>query len=528
MAPRSADPETANHETTPFMPIEQSTGTNGEHSSSQQDRASLWEDARDTITLGFPIFLAMTSWVAMKTTDSAILGHVSADALAAASLSDLWTMCTAVFIQARVLSVLCGAAVGAGNPKLAGIYLQVSYLVLSVVIIVVVIAWSMTETVWKWMGSDETIARMAGYYAKVLAWSLPGQLAFSQLQQFFSAQRILRPEVNASAMAMICNLVLGLFFVLGWPVTHWNGFGFMACPIVTTVVVYLQLGIFWTVYIHYQQLHAACWPGWKWHELTWSRITTFTDLYLPAALGSASDFWRVAVVGAVAEKLGEVEVAVFNTSYRIMWIVLILVNALSSAAGIQMNLRLGKNDPKGARQAGEIGIILSALILAMIGGSVYAHSRWFGRIFTNDETFLELFESARLPFTITLILMNLSVAIERIPYAMGRTKQVFWLGFVSSWGAQVPAVMLLTKYWRDDLFALYSGMAIGYATLVLLYGYVTLTRYVDRAVLVVTYSQHSIITNRNDLTLVTGPIMPEWPANDRRCPIRPANRFGTL
>jgi hypothetical protein len=35
----------------------------------------------------------------MKTTDSALLGHVSADALASAALSDLWTMCSGVLIQ---------------------------------------------------------------------------------------------------------------------------------------------------------------------------------------------------------------------------------------------------------------------------------------------------------------------------------------------------------------------------------------------------------------------------------------------
>lgn len=50
---------------------------------------SLWHDAKDTLLLGIPIFLSMLSWVGMKTTDSALLGHVSADALSAAALSDL-------------------------------------------------------------------------------------------------------------------------------------------------------------------------------------------------------------------------------------------------------------------------------------------------------------------------------------------------------------------------------------------------------------------------------------------------------
>jgi Na+-driven multidrug efflux pump len=61
----------------------------------------------------------------MKTTDTALLGHVSARALSASALSDLWTMCSAMLVQGRVLSILVGGALGAGNPKLAGTFLVV-------------------------------------------------------------------------------------------------------------------------------------------------------------------------------------------------------------------------------------------------------------------------------------------------------------------------------------------------------------------------------------------------------------------
>jgi Na+-driven multidrug efflux pump len=63
--------------------------------------ASFWlADAKDTVRLSLPIFLATLSWVGMKTTDTALLGHISSDALSAAALSDLWTMCTQMFVQA--------------------------------------------------------------------------------------------------------------------------------------------------------------------------------------------------------------------------------------------------------------------------------------------------------------------------------------------------------------------------------------------------------------------------------------------
>lgn len=446
---------------------------------------SWFQDARDTLLLGIPIFLAMLSWVGMKTTDSALLGHVSADALAAAALSDLWTMCSAVLIQGRVLGILCGSAIGAGNPKLAGIYMQVSFYVLAHFVLFVFIAWYMTESVWIWLGSDPQISRMAGYFARVLAWSLPAQVAFGQLQQFFSSQRIMHPEVQASSIALILNLVLGLIFVLGIPIHGFSGFGFTACPIVTTTVTYIQISVLYFVYIHIQRLHEPCWGGWNYNEITWQRIRTFCELYIPAALGTASDFWRMAVVGIIAAKLGEREVAVFNTSYRIMWIVLIMVSALSSAAAIKITRRLGNMDHKGAKQAGEVGIFMSACVVVVVGVVVCWKIRWLGRIFTNEESFLELFESVRIPFTLTLVLMNMSVAIERIPYSMGRTKEVFWLGFVASWGFQVPGVFLATRYWRDDLVGLYWGMAIGYFALMLLYSGVVVTsdwkRYAELA-----------------------------------------------
>jgi hypothetical protein len=41
--------------------------------------------------------------------------------------------------------------------------------------------------------------------------------------------------------------------------------------------------------------------------------------------------------------------------------------------------------------------------------------------------------------------------------------------------AQVPAVLFLTTYWRDDLIGLYWGMAIGYFVLVVLYSAIAFT-----------------------------------------------------
>jgi Na+-driven multidrug efflux pump len=92
------------------------------------------------------------------------------------------------------LGILVGGAIGAGNHKLAGIYLLVTYVALGCISIVVIVSWMLTEQVWVAFSSDPAVAKDAGYFASVLALSIPGIVAFSQLSRFLSAQQIMGPE----------------------------------------------------------------------------------------------------------------------------------------------------------------------------------------------------------------------------------------------------------------------------------------------------------------------------------------------
>ena len=121
-----------------------------------------------------------------------------------------------------------------------------------------------------------------------------------------------------------------------------------------------------------------------------------------------------------------------------MWTVLIFVGALSGAAGIKISLRLGNGDADGAKQAGYVAIALCMAFLVLFAIVASLFPRAFGRIFTNDKDFLDLWEECWYPFLATLTLMNLSVAIERIPYSMGRTVAVFRMALIGSWLGKSP------------------------------------------------------------------------------------------
>ena len=94
------------------------------------------------VALAPSLFISRLGWVGMKVTDTALLGHVGTHALAASSLSDLWTMASGVFIQGRVLGIFVGNAVGAAKAgtapwSVAGEWFQVSVAVLGVIALAV-------------------------------------------------------------------------------------------------------------------------------------------------------------------------------------------------------------------------------------------------------------------------------------------------------------------------------------------------------------------------------------------------------
>lgn len=448
-----------------------------------------WFELSDLLKLTVPIFFGMISWVAMKTTDTALLGHTGTDYLTASAMSDLWTSSTGVFISGSVLGTFVGQAVGAGNTKMAGVWLQVSYTVLTCVAVPVMISWALTGVLLRNVFDVRPgIANKANYYALVLMACIPARVAYAQLSQYFQAQRIMSPVVTSAACSMLLNLVVGLVLVLGVPIPGFEGYGFVACPIVTCLVEYVQVTGFVLYYCLNKGLHKPGWPGWSWEHVTRARVVEFASMYFPAALSGASDWWRVTVIGVVAAALpGENDLAVFNSSYRILWMCLIFIGALGGATGIKLGMALGAGNGARARMLARLGICCAVVTLFVLAVAVYSMPRQLAHIFSTDPDVIDEFERIRLPLAATMFFMNLSVMLERIPISMGRTRLILMTGVIGSWVGQVPCVFACVYLWKDSLVGLYTGVALGYGLLVTILLFVILTSdfqyYADQAML---------------------------------------------
>ena len=155
-----------------------------------------------------------------------------------------------------------------------------------------------------------------------------------------------------------------------------------------------------------------------------------------AHLRVLSDFWRMSAVGALAATLGERDLAVFNSSYRIMWLSLTLVRSVSSAVLIKLGHAFGADLVVRAKRLFLLGLTIAVAILCALCSLVWLFPHVISSIFSNDPDILQLFVHVRGPLAVTVFFMNLAVFLESVLASMGRTRALLILGLISSWGGQ--------------------------------------------------------------------------------------------
>lgn len=117
------------------------------------------------------------------------------------------------------------SAIGAKKYKVAGQYLQIAFFVATIIMIPVIFLWSITGPVLKYLGNEEDVSNAAWSYALILSVALPARIAFKNFTSYFTAMKIMQPQVRSSAVGISVNLLVGLPLVVGWPFSRSeNGF----------------------------------------------------------------------------------------------------------------------------------------------------------------------------------------------------------------------------------------------------------------------------------------------------------------
>ena len=201
---------------------------------------TLLAECRLLISLATPICLTYLVNFAMLLTSQSIVGHISADALAAASLATVFCNATGLAVLIGLTSgceTLCSQAFGAGNLPRVGVIMQRGCAVALAVCVPVSAAWLSAGPMLRALGQDEATVALAESYAALQVLGLPAVACYEVLKRGLQCVSVATPQVAIAGAALVVNAALGAGLVYGTPL------GLLGAPIALAVTQWLMLGL---------------------------------------------------------------------------------------------------------------------------------------------------------------------------------------------------------------------------------------------------------------------------------------------
>lgn len=256
--------------------------------------------------LGWPMVVSFACRIGMASTDTAFVGHLgntttgtffdrpySAESyLAAASLSDMVVNVLIVPPLAfnQVLNALVGQAIGSGNPRMAGTWLQLSvFFVATTYVPFLLVQYLYVADVLRALDFPEDVCTLAGTYARWnIFWPIPNGV-YQCLRFYFQAQGMPRPAMYNNIAFLAVNALLNWVFVFGGPFGllppsspwAWSGLGFVGAAVSISTSRCLQPVAYYGYMFVYRRAHERTWPGWDLSFLQAERIRHFMGQALP-------------------------------------------------------------------------------------------------------------------------------------------------------------------------------------------------------------------------------------------------------
>lgn len=167
--------------------------------------------------LAAPIVLTQLAWVAMLTTDTAMIGRLGADALAGASLSLMVFFLTWVFCFGVVTATaaLASQAYGARDPRTVRRVIRQGLWVALLITTPALALFQLTPALLIWTGQPAETLPHADAYMSTLMWCLAPSIGFTVIRNFVSAVNRPGPALWVMLAGVPLNAFLDYALIFG-------------------------------------------------------------------------------------------------------------------------------------------------------------------------------------------------------------------------------------------------------------------------------------------------------------------------
>jgi MATE family multidrug resistance protein len=424
--------------------------------------------------LAWPLAVTLLARTLAMLQDLSVVGHWNSDYLGAAGVATVYTSLTAVVIWRGILealNTLCGQAFGAGNAPLAGEWLRIGIIVSTLASIVVAFSWIWAGSALKPLANySEEEAQHVNHFCQVFILGLIPFSLYVAFSNYLSAHGVVKPMLWINLFSLVGNLGFNFLFVMG-PI----GLGFVGSALATSLTrVCVAAALY--IWMQYERkrkpqgLIAESWPKqWFIMPLASHRLE-FARQAVPIAISSLLEEAQIQVVGVLAARLGDVEMATHNAVMQVIFVLSSFMWASASATQVRMSLHLGAGDIFKAKLAMRIGWSISTIIGFCVSLAFIVARDDMALLFTKDKEVRHLTGEISILVALGYFALAAFYSSMAVLSAQARPGIVAVAFFTGAWGVGVPCAVLFAFHVEKTkgLIGLWLGLTCGYGVVTII------------------------------------------------------------
>ncbi|MGH7668016.1 MAG: MATE family efflux transporter, partial [Gemmatimonadaceae bacterium] len=342
---------------------------------------------RALMTLALPVVVVQVGLMGMGVIDSIMVGHVSARALAAVALGNIYFFNVIVFAMGTLFALdpIIAQAVGAHDEAAVSRGIQRGLVLTVGLSMLCALLLAPAARVITLARQPAEIVPDAAAYVRISIAGVVPFLAFVVLRQSLQAMGRLAPIVITICGSNLLNVGLNWVFIYG----HLGSpaLGVAGSAIATVVSRWLM----------FLGLLVLAWPALRPHLRTW-RVDSLRARALGRmlAIGVPIGFQQVLEVGAFGTigllmgLFGTTQVAAHQIAIQLASLTFMVPVGISTAAAVRVGHAIGARESDRARRAARVAFLCGVGFMSLTALLFLSAPVWLARLFTGDARVIAL------------------------------------------------------------------------------------------------------------------------------------------
>jgi MATE family multidrug resistance protein len=418
-------------------------------------------EARATAKLAVPIIIGELAQMALHIIDTAMVGAIGYQQLAAAAL--VMNVLNIPFVLGIGMTIsvsqLVSMAHGQKNAGAVSHYLFNGFILCTITAIIISLILIAGHNVLLHLDQDPEVAKLAVPFLKIMGFSIIPMLLFMTLKQFADGLELTKTAMLFSLLALPVNAFLNWLLIYGnWGFPRLELLGAGWATLITRSFIFLCLLIIILRHPTFQQYIAV--RKQQWH-LRWKTWVELLNIGVPSSLQIGMEAGAFAVSGIIIGTISAVAQAAHQIALSCASFTFMASMGLAQAGSIRVSNAYGRNDWNKIYLIGKSTLIISLLYgsLCAVGFALFRNE--LPQLFNKNASVLSL-AGLLLLFAAVFQISDSTQAIGAgLLRGIKDVKTPTVLIGVAYWVIGLPVGLLLTFQFNMGPGGIWTGLIIG-------------------------------------------------------------------